>query len=173
MHFSKLFKHCPVCGSVHFTDNNVKSKRCDKCGFVYYMNASAAVAAFILNEKQELLVCVRGREPAKGTWDLPGGFIDDNETAEQAVQREILEELNLEIQSVKYIFSLPNIYEYSGLTIPTLDMFFLTEVKDFGQLRAADDVSECMFVAINKLHPEKFGKKKKKNAVKLFTENKF
>ena len=173
MHFSKLFKHCPVCGSVHFTDNNVKSKRCENCGFVYYMNASAAVAAFILNEKQELLVCVRGREPEKGTWDLPGGFIDDNETAEQAVQREILEELNLEIQSEKYIFSLPNIYEYSGLTIPTLDMFFLTEVKDFGQLRAADDVSECMFVAVNKLDPEKFGLKSIKNAVKLFTENKF
>ena len=70
MHPLELFKFCPKCGSSAFVENNEKSKRCDECGFVYYFNASSATVAFILNEKQELLVCRRAKEPAKGTLDL-------------------------------------------------------------------------------------------------------
>ena len=81
------FLYCPECGSSHFEVNNEKSKRCADCGFVYYFNPSAATVALILNEKNELLVCRRAKEPAKGTLDLPGGFIDMNETGEEGVAR--------------------------------------------------------------------------------------
>ena len=70
------FKYCPKCGSVHFEINNEKSKRCADCEFVYYFNPSAATVALIMNERNELLVCRRAKDPAKGTLDLPGGFID-------------------------------------------------------------------------------------------------
>ena len=86
------FLYCPECGSSHFEVNNEKSKKCADCGFVYYFNPSAATVALILNEKNELLVCRRAKEPAKGTLDLPGGFIDMNETGEEGVAREVLEE---------------------------------------------------------------------------------
>ncbi len=85
MHFSTLFTHCPACGSEKFVLHNVKSKHCEDCGFVYYINASAAVASFIVNESGDLLVCRRGKETEKGTLDLPGGFVDYHESAEQAV----------------------------------------------------------------------------------------
>ena len=85
------FLYCPECGSPHFKVNNEKSKKCTDCGFVYYFNPSAATVALILNEKNELLVCRRAKEPAKGTLDLPGGFIDMNETGEEGVAREVLE----------------------------------------------------------------------------------
>ena len=81
MHPLELFKYCPKCGSPHFVENNEKSKRCEECGFVYYFNASSATVAFILNEKGELLVCRRAKEPAKGTLDLSGGFVDCFESA--------------------------------------------------------------------------------------------
>ena len=77
------FLYCPECGSPHFEVNNEKSKKCTDCGFVYYFNPSSATVALILNEKKELLVCRRAKEPAKGTLDLPGGFIDMNETGEE------------------------------------------------------------------------------------------
>ena len=70
------FKYCPKCGSAAFEIHNEKSKQCTDCGFVYYFNPSSATVALILNEKDELLVCHRAKEPAKGTLDLPGGFID-------------------------------------------------------------------------------------------------
>jgi NAD+ diphosphatase len=172
MHFSILFTHCPSCGSVHFKQNNEKSKRCEACGFVLYMNASAAVAAFIVNESGDLLVCRRGKEPEKGTLDLPGGFVDGNESAEGAVVREIAEELHAKVTELKYLFSLPNEYEYSGLTVPTLDMFFACELEDTNNLQPADDVEDCFFVALAKVDPELFGLKSIKKAVALFLNNK-
>ena len=168
MHFSEFFTHCPVCGSSRFILNNEKSKRCQECGFVFYMNASAAVAAFILNENRELLVCRRGKEPEKGTWDLPGGFVDGNETAEEAMKREIKEELQVEATEARFLFSLPNLYEYSGLTIPTLDLFFACRLQDTLTIIASDDVEACFFVPLTELKPELFGLISIRKAVKIF-----
>lgn len=155
--FDSKFKFCPVCGSSHFVTNNEKSKRCETCGFVYYFNPSAAVAIFIINEKGELLVCRRAKDPAKGTLDLPGGFIDMHETAEQGIAREIKEELNVEFKNLTYLFSLPNIYPYSGLEIHTLDMFFTCTVSDFSPMKAADDVAEIFFISTEKINLSDFG----------------
>ena len=171
MEFSKLFTHCPTCGASSFIQNNIKSKRCEACGFVFYMNASAAVAAFILNESGELLVCKRGKEPVKGTLDLPGGFVDGDESAEEAISREICEELQVNVTAAEYLFSLPNIYEYSGLTVPTLDMFFSCSVEDTKQIVPSDDVEDCFFVALHEINPELFGLKSIKKAVALFLKS--
>lgn len=70
------FQFCPVCGAKAFVEHNEKAKKCMACGFVYYFNPSSAVACFIKNAKGELLLVRRGKEPAKGTLDLPGGFVD-------------------------------------------------------------------------------------------------
>lgn len=91
------FKYCPKCGSAHFEVHNEKSKQCADCGFVYYFNPSSATVALILNERDELLVCRRAKEPAKGTLDLPGGFIDMTETSEEGVAREVREETGMKV----------------------------------------------------------------------------
>lgn len=168
MHFSTLFNYCPRCGSGSFVNNNVKSKRCESCNFVMYVNASAAVAAFIINTNNELLVCKRAKDPEKGTFDLPGGFVDDNETAEQAVIREIKEELNADVIESAYVFSLPNLYEYSGWTLPTLDLFFVCKLKNYAALKAGDDVESCFFIPIDQINPSQFGLKSIRKGVELF-----
>lgn len=165
MHFSKLFKFCPVCGSSQFVENNVKSKRCLDCGFVWYVNASAAVAAIIVNEKNEVLVAERGIEPAKGMWDMPGGFIDDGESAEFAVRREVKEELGLDLDNGQFLFSIQNQYTFSGWTLPTLDIFFLFEVENVNPI-PADDVADCYFVPLAELDEDKFGFVSMKKAVR-------
>ena len=156
-HPLELFRYCPKCGSAHFVENNSKSKRCNACGFVYYFNSSAATVAIILNHKGELLVCRRGKEPHKGTLDLPGGFVDTFETGEQGVIREVLEETGLKINGAKYLFSLPNTYLYSGFLVHTLDMFFLCEMEEELALRAMDDVSECFWMPLKQIVPQEFG----------------
>jgi NAD+ diphosphatase len=172
MHFSALFTHCPACGSERFVRNNVKSKQCEACGFVYYVNPSAAVAAFIVSASGGLLVCSRGKEPEKGTMDLPGGFVDENESAEEAISREIAEELHAKVTGTTYLFSLPNEYEYNKMTVPTLDMFFTCTLEDTSNLKPSDDVEECFFVPVNELDPEKFGLKSVRKAVGMFLKNK-
>lgn len=159
MHPLTKFEYCPLCGSHHFTVNGEKSRKCENCGFEFFMNPAAATVAFILNSKGELLVEKRKREPAKGMYDLPGGFADMRETAEQGVRREVLEETGLTVNHVQYMFSLPNVYRYSGVDIPTLDLFFRCEVEDDTCLVPADAESEadCMWMKLEDIHTEQFG----------------
>jgi mutator protein MutT len=151
------FKYCPKCGSEHFEIHNAKSKQCADCGFTYYFNPSSATVALILNEKNELLVCRRAKAPAKGTLDLPGGFIDMNETGEEGVAREVAEETGLKVEKATYLFTLPNIYVYSGFPVHTLDMFFLCRVKDTTHITAMDDAAAAFFIPLAEIHPEEFG----------------
>ena len=135
------------------------------------MNASAATAAFILNGEGKLLVVRRKREPACGTLDLPGGFVDIGESAEEGVVREVLEETGLRVTSVRFLFSLPNIYPYSGLNVPTADLFFRCEVEETeGALRFADDVEEGFWLSLTELDTSLFGLHSIRRAVTRFLQ---
>ena len=156
-HPLSLFNFCPKCGSNAFVENDFKSKRCEDCGFIYYFNPLAAPVAIITNDKGEILVATRSKEPAKGTLDLPGGFCDSYETAEEGVAREVLEETGLKVTSTKYLFTIPNIYNYSGMELHTMDMFFKCEVEESNSIVADDDVAELQWIAVDKLQSEDFG----------------
>ena len=168
MHPLDLFKFCPKCGAPAFVENCEKSKRCTACGFVYYFNVSSATVAFILNERGELLVCRRAKEPAKGTLDLAGGFVDRYETGEEGVAREVLEETGLEVVEARYRFSLPNTYLYSGFLVHTLDQFFLCRVKDNSRLEAKDDVADSFWMPLQEVNPEEFGLDSVREGVRRF-----
>ncbi|MHC5060247.1 MAG: NUDIX hydrolase [Planctomycetota bacterium] len=111
---AKLFQYCPRCGGDKLAAATVKSFECPDCGFGFFLNTAAAVGALITDGQGRLLVTVRKAEPAKGTWDLPGGFTDPGESVEETVRREIKEELGLDIISMRYFCSFPNIYEFGG-----------------------------------------------------------
>ncbi len=151
------FHYCPKCGSSNFIEHNEKSKACMDCGFVYYFNPSAATVAVIVNSRGELLVCRRGKEPAKDTLDLPGGFSDCFETSEEGVAREVREETGLDVTRTEFLFSQPNTYLYSGFLIHTIDSFFRCTVDENQEAQAMDDASELMWIPFRDLKPELFG----------------
>ena len=152
-----LFGYCPRCGGGNFEVHDFKSKKCHSCGFVLYFNAVAATVAVIFNSRRELLVARRAKEPAKGTLDLPGGFIDSFETGEEGVAREVKEETGLDVTKCEYLFSLPNKYIYSGFEEHTLDLFFVCRVADETLLCADDDVSQLSWMPLENIDPEEFG----------------
>ena len=166
-HPLEVFKYCPKCGSSEFEIHNVN------CGFTYYQNPRASTAAFILNGQGDLLVARRAKEPAKGTLDLPGGFVDNYENAEQGMVREIHEETGIIVDSneVEYLFSIPNIYRYSGMDIHTLDLFFLCRVDDV-EVKAADDAAELTWLPLREVYVERFGLRSIREAVHRFLQQK-
>ena len=109
----------------------------------------------------------RGKEPAKGTLDLPGGFVDNNENAEHGMVREIQEETGL-ADDVKYMFSIPNVYHYSGMDIHTLDFFFLCHVAEDAEVKAADDAAELTWLPLRQVYVERFGLRSIREAVHRF-----
>lgn len=149
MHPLTQFRFCPKCGSRQFEPHDFKSKRCADCGFTYYYNPAAAVVAVIRNERGEWLVARRGEEPAKGTLDLIGGFVDPGETSEQAVRREIEEETGVRLAPgapAPMLFTVPNTYVYSGFTVQTCDTFYDIRIPSATPLCANDDVAACWWM---------------------------
>lgn len=151
------FEYCPKCGAKTFVERNEKAKQCTTCGFVYYFNPSSAVACFIRNAEDEVLLVRRAKDPAKGTLDLPGGFVDMHESAEEAARREVKEETGLDITECRYLFSIPNLYMYSGFEVHTVDMFYECYADNFNGVRAEDDAAEIVICKKEELNAEDFG----------------
>ena len=57
----------------------------------------------ILVEDGRILLIKRAKEPELGKWAVPGGRIEEDETAEQCMKREFLEETGLEVEPVKLV----------------------------------------------------------------------
>lgn len=166
-HLLERFRFCPACGSAQLVVSSVKSKRCEACGFEYFLNAAASTAAFIVNGKGELLVGRRAKEPARGTLDLPGGFVDADETIEEGLVRELMEELGCGVRTARYLFSVPNRYLYSGMEIPTADSYFLVEL-DGDTLRDGDDIEGTCWMPLADVDPAAFGLTSIRLAVERF-----
>ncbi|MCD4719708.1 MAG: NUDIX domain-containing protein [Desulfobacula sp.] len=152
-----LFKYCPQCGGKSLVISDEKSFLCSSCNFKFYLNTAAAGIALIFNKKGELLVTKRRYDPAKGMLDFPGGFTDPGETIEACLIREIKEELNLKITSLKYFCSVPNTYVYKTVTYSIIDFAFLCSVDDFDTIKASDDVSDFYFMELTNLDINRFG----------------
>ncbi len=157
LHPEKVFKYCPVCGANTLTFKHGRAFMCDTCGFEHFFNAAGAVLAVIVNPKGELLVSRRAKAPFKNTYDLPGGFIDPKESAEESLLREIKEELNVEVDTYELCFTVPNQYPYSGVVIFTVDLVFKVTVKTPEHMKACDDVAEFLWVPPQQLHSTFFG----------------
>jgi NAD+ diphosphatase len=127
----KPFNYCPACGSPDISFSDMKKFVCRDCSFTYYQNVAAAAGA-ILEIDNKIVLIKRAREPGKGRLDLPGGFVDPKESAEEALRREIKEELKIEVGRLKYLGSYPNVYEYKGVVYYTCDLFFCSKIDALG-----------------------------------------
>lgn len=139
------FNLCPMCGSKNIRNKNDRKWFCPDCGFDLYCNVAASVGVLIFDDEKNFLFEKRAKEPKKGLWTQPGGFIDADESAEEAVERECREELGASVTDIRYLGSYPNTYEYKKITYKTCDMFFTAKIAgesadggDGGAVREGD-----------------------------------
>jgi 8-oxo-dGTP pyrophosphatase MutT (NUDIX family) len=135
---------CTRCGKKALQRKGEKRYLCKQCGFVYFHNPAAAVAA-IVRCGQETLFALRKHTPAKGKLDFPGGFVDPGESMEEALYRELLEELGWKSPPSSYLFSIANVYHYEGVTYQTVDGYFEIRCPEKPQFAAGDDVAEVVW----------------------------
>lgn len=160
-----VFKFCPRCGSAKFIPASNNEMHCSTCGFRHFVNPAAAVAALITDKNGQLLLTRRRNAPAAGMLDLPGGFVDKFETAEDAIMREVNEELHLHIDDTHFFGSFPNEYLFGGVVYFTLDIVFVCTVNNLNTLLPADDVSSCEFIAPDKINLNEIGLDSVKNII--------
>jgi len=139
------YSHCPLCGSPdydHEPSATGGTRRCRACGHRDFNNPVTAVAALILDPQNRLLLIRRAKDPARGLLALPGGFVDAGESLEQAVHREVAEEIGLALTDLRYLSSHPNPYTYAGLTRPVCDAFFQARATSFDVVLQHSEVTD-------------------------------
>jgi 8-oxo-dGTP diphosphatase len=102
----------------------------------------ACVGAVVHDQVGRLLLVQRGREPALGSWALPGGRVEAGESPEQAVEREVLEETGLQVRAGALVgrVCLPGV----GAVYDVLD-FVCTLVEPDAEPVAGDDAVDALF----------------------------
>lgn len=149
------FAYCPACRSANIAFEEHKRLVCRDCDFHYYHNVATAVGA-IIRCGDEVLFAVRGRAPAEGMLDLPGGFCDPGESLEQALNRELQEELGLQLEgeNLRYLFSFANTYPYRDVVYRTTDVIFEVCLSKKPEIRVGDDVAAIRWLEPGEIAPE-------------------
>jgi len=88
-------KYCSECGQAVSLDipegDNLPRYICKSCQTIHYHNPKI-VAGCLLSWQDKVLLCKRAIEPRYGSWTLPAGFMENDETTVQAAAREAWEE---------------------------------------------------------------------------------
>jgi ADP-ribose pyrophosphatase YjhB (NUDIX family) len=126
--------------------------------------------AGIIEFEERIILTKRGAEPRKGYYDLPGGFVFYRESLEDALSREIKEELNLEISHWQYLGSFPNIYLFGAVTYFTTDAIFMASNSNLAGLRADKEIAEVIFVNPKKIDWDQIAFESIKTGLKKYQE---
>lgn len=150
------WQFCPRCGaSLAAAPGRVD---CPACGFVTWANAAPTANALVEDEQGRLLLGRRAREPYLGRWDIPGGFVEEDEHPLAALVRELREETGLEVVPGAYVGCLMDTYGEPGDgVIHTLNLFWRVHIAPRAPGEpapvpaAADDVAELAWFGRDEL----------------------
>ena len=99
---AQFLNFCSNCGtSLRFGQIEGEDRdrlSCPECGHIAYVNPRLVVTVFPITEDGEIVLLRRGIEPGRGQWAQPGGFLEIDETVNQAAIRETWEETGLLIE---------------------------------------------------------------------------
>ncbi len=103
--WDQTHQYCGKCGSETKDLPGERAKICPKCGFTSYPRICPAVITAI--RKDDKILLAHAKHFKDGMYSLIAGFVEPGETLEEAVQREITEEVGIKVRNIKYFSSQP------------------------------------------------------------------
>lgn len=107
-------RFCSHCGSNNMGQqvpegDHLPRWTCAQCQTIFYENPRVVVGCLAV-KGEKVLLCRRAIEPGYGLWNLPAGFLENNETVEMGALRELWEEAEakMEVQRLHCVFDLPH-----------------------------------------------------------------
>ncbi|MGN6810967.1 MAG: NUDIX domain-containing protein [Thermomicrobiales bacterium] len=145
------FRFCPRCATPLVTGEIAGRQRqyCPHpgCGFVYYQNP-LPIAGCVVEHDGGIVLIRRGVEPRAGSWALPAGYVEADETVEDAARRETREECDLAVT----LLELLGVYSFvpppprpSGI-----GLYYLARATS-GLLAPGDDATDARVFQCNDL----------------------
>ncbi|KLI40122.1 NUDIX hydrolase [Brachyspira hyodysenteriae] len=170
-HIKYQFKYCPYCGEKDsFIFNDIKIFQCSKCKRTYFTNPASAVGV-VIETPNGIVFVERKFEPKKGYIDMPGGFCEPYERAEDSAVREVFEETNIKLNKVNFLISGYNEYIYDGIMYITTDIFFYSNLDYIPETAANDDASKVLFIKRENIDLEKIAFESAKEALSYYINN--
>jgi ADP-ribose pyrophosphatase YjhB (NUDIX family) len=143
------WRFCPRCATE--LEHAHERVECPACGFVSHSNSETTVGALVVDDDSLLLV-QRARDPYGGTWDVPGGFLDEAEHPLDALRRELREETGLEVEPIEFVGAWLDRYGEGPDAATTLNLYWTARVTG-GDAVAGDDAAELRWFPRNDLPP--------------------
>ena len=141
-------EYCSNCGNKNergHIDGNTRF-HCVKCKAIHYENPKPT-ATLICPKGDSILLGRRAFDPGKGEWGLPGGFMELNETLEEAAQRELKEETNLDGKVTKILGTCSH---YGSVFGDILLIGMVMKIKNWEILKTGDDACDANFFEVDK-----------------------
>jgi ADP-ribose pyrophosphatase YjhB (NUDIX family) len=141
------YNFCPTCGSELALHHDGQDHRphCAGCLRFFYKNPIPAACCFVTKPDGSLLYARRAVEPCLGMWTLPGGFVELDETTEEAALRELQEETNLRATSARLVGVSTKQSPRSGAVLVL--GYHIEDWEGEEEMRPDTDASELRFFA--------------------------
>ena len=105
------------------------------------------VVAAVITKDDKILATQRGYGDFKGKWEFPGGKIESGESHEQALIREIKEELHADIKVLDYLTTVEYDYETFHLTMHT---YICSLINDFEMVKHGEEFEHDDMIWVSK-----------------------
>lgn len=125
---------------------------------ILFANASPSIGVFIIDEDKNVTLSVRSIEPQRGMLDAFGGFLDGAELAEDALARELNEELDLDKDDYTppvFLCSGLGKYPYKNETLPVISFLYFIKLRAGVVLKPRDDVADVVTFTLNEIPLER------------------
>jgi len=154
----------PVSVEVPAGDNRPRHV-CHACETIHYSNPNIIAGCLPVYQEEYILLCKRAIEPRIGYWTLPAGFMENNESVEQAALRETFEEACASV-TIRKLYTLTSIVH-----VNQVQMLYLAELT-FPEYAASEESLEVELFHINEIPWDQLAFQTIHNALRFYIEDK-